>query len=305
MNKMTVTSSPHIRNIDTTGGIMLDVILALLPAAIAGIAFFGFKAALVMAVTVASAVISEYFWCKATKKARSLKDLSAIVTGLLLGMNLPPNIPLWMAALGSVVAIIVVKQMFGGIGQNFANPAITARIVLMVSFPTAMTTFAVPFADTVSSATPLSDGYKSEYLELFFGNHPGCIGETSAILLLAGGVYLVLRRVITPEIPLAFIGTTALFSFILGTDPLKAVLSGGLLLGAIFMATDYVTSPPNRAGKIIFGIGAGIITVIIRELGNIPEGVSFSILLMNILTPHIIRLTRSKPFGGEAKADEK
>lgn len=309
MQKMNISSSPHITSSENTSGIMLDVIFALLPATICGIYFFGFHALLIIAVSVASAVVSEYIWCRAIKKEPSLRDLSAIVTGLLLALNLPPTLPLWMAAVGSAIAIIVVKQMFGGIGHNFANPAITARIALMVSFPTAMTTFVDPFAaaDTVSTATPLSGSQEvaTDITGLFFGNYPGCIGETSAILLLAGGAYLVLRRVITPHIPLAFMASAAVLALILGDDPVRTLLSGGLMIGAIFMATDYVTSPPNRLGKIIFGIGCGLITVIIRHFGNLPEGVSFSILLMNILTPHITRLTTPKPFGMEVKSDEK
>lgn len=309
MQKMNISSSPHITSSENTSGIMLDVIFALLPATVCGIYFFGFHALLIIAVSVASAVVSEYIWCRAIKKEPSLRDLSAIVTGLLLALNLPPTLPLWMVAVGSAIAIIVVKQMFGGIGHNFANPAITARIVLMVSFPTAMTTFVDPFAavDTVSTATPLSGSQEiaTDIAGLFFGNYPGCIGETSAILLLAGGAYLVLRRVITPHIPLAFMASAAVLALILGDDPIRTLLSGGLMIGAIFMATDYVTSPPNRLGKIIFGIGCGLITVIIRHFGNLPEGVSFSILIMNILTPHITRLTTPKPFGMEAKSDEK
>lgn len=309
MQKMNISSSPHITSSENTSGIMLDVIFALLPATICGIYFFGFHALLIIAVSVASAVVSEYIWCRAIKKEPSLRDLSAIVTGLLLALNLPPTLPLWMAAVGSAIAIIVVKQMFGGIGHNFANPAITARIALMVSFPTAMTTFVDPFAaaDTVSTATPLSGSQEvaTDITGLFFGNYPGCIGETSAILLLAGGAYLVLRRVITHHIPLAFMASAAVLALILGDDPIRTLLSGGLMIGAIFMATDYVTSPPNRLGKIIFGIGCGLITVIIRHFGNLTEGVSFSILLMNILTPHITRLTTPKPFGMEVKSDEK
>ena len=306
MQKMNITSSPHITSADNTSGIMLDVIFALMPATICGILFFGFHALLVVAVTVASAVIAEYVWCRAVKKQPTLRDLSAIVTGLLLGLNLPPTLPLWMAAIGSAVAIVIVKQMFGGLGHNFANPAITARITLMVSFPTAMTTFVEPFVktDAVSSATPLSGG-QIDITGLFFGNYPGCIGETSALLLLAGGIYLVIRKVITPELPLAFMASAAALSFVLGDDPLRTLLSGGLMIGAIFMATDYVTSPPTRWGKVIFGVGAGLITVVIRHFGNLPEGVSFGILLMNILTPHITRLTTGKPFGTEAKKDEK
>ena len=309
MQKMNISSSPHITNKENTSGIMLDVIFALLPATICGIYFFGFHALLIIAVSVVSAVVSEYIWCRAIKKEPSLRDLSAIVTGLLLALNLPPTLPLWMAAVGSAIAIIVVKQMFGGLGHNFANPAITARITLMVSFPTAMTTFVDPFsaADTISTATPLSGSQEvaTDITGLFFGNYPGCIGETSALLLLAGGVYLILRRVITPEIPLAFMASAAGLALILGDDPIRTLLSGGLIIGAIFMATDYVTSPQSRPGKIIFGIGCGLITVIIRHFGNLPEGVSFSILLMNILTPHINRLTTPKPFGMEVKSDEK
>ncbi|MBQ5764828.1 MAG: RnfABCDGE type electron transport complex subunit D [Clostridia bacterium] len=301
MQKMNVTSSPHISGPDNTTGIMLDVIIALLPATICGICFFGFNALLTVAVSVASAVLSEYLWCKAIKKQTSLLDLSAVVTGLLLGLNLPPTLPLWMAALGSAIAIVVVKQMFGGIGHNFANPAITARIALMVSFPTAMTTYIVPFTDNVvSSATPLGGG-DFALSKLFFGIHPGTIGETSSLLLLAGGVYLVIRRVITPELPLAFMASAAGLAWALGDDPVKTLFTGGLMLGSIFMATDYVTSPPTRLGKIIFGVGCGLITVVIRHFGNIPEGVSFAILLMNILTPHITRLTAKKPFGTEGE----
>lgn len=307
MQKLHVTSSPHIRQVDTTTGIMLDVILALLPATICGVCFFGFHALLVIAVAVAAAVASEFLWCKAIRKEPTLKDLSAVVTGLLLGLNLPPSLPLWMVAIGSAIAIIVVKQMFGGIGQNFANPAITARIALIVSFPTAMTTFVVPFSDTISSATPLSGTQEvpTGITELFLGNYAGCIGETSSLLLLAGGAYLLLRRVITFEIPVTFLGSAALLAFLLGDDPLRTLLTGGIMLGAIFMATDYVTSPPTRWGKVIYGIGCGVLTVVIRHFGNLPEGVSFGILLMNILTPHITRLTTPKPFGMEVPTDEK
>lgn len=299
MGKLFVSSSPHLRQADTTRGIMLDVMIALFPLAVCGVVFFGFHAALLIAVCVTSAVIAEYLWCKAVKKPASLLDLSAIVTGLLLSFNLPASLPLWMGALGSAIAIVVVKQMFGGLGQNFANPAITARIVLMVSFPTAMTTYTAPFTDAVTSATPLSGEVPTSLPQLLLGTHAGCIGETSALLILAGGLYLVLRKVISPVIPLAFIVSAMALSLVLGDDPLRAIFSGGLLLGAVFMATDYVTSPPNFWGRIIFGVGCGVITVTIRHFGNLPEGVSFSILLMNILVPHIIRLTAQKPFGWE------
>lgn len=305
MNKLIISSSPHLRSDDSTGGIMLDVCFALLPAAIAGIAIFGPRAAAVLGVCIIFAVLSEAVWEWIFKKPISVMDGSAVVTGLLLGMNLPSRIPLWMAALGSIIAIIVVKQMFGGLGQNFANPAITARIVLMVSFPAAMTTYSEPFGwyskiDALSSATPLTAGPDDfTYRELLLGLSGGCIGEVCALLLLAGGAYLVFRRVITSTIPLSFIGTVAICSLCAGADPIKAILSGGLLLGAIFMATDYVTSPYTFLGKLIFGIGCGLITFAIRQFGNLPEGVSFSILLMNLLVPHINRITRPRPFGSE------
>lgn len=295
---LNVSSSPHIRHFDTTSGIMADVIFALLPACIWGCIVFGWRAVAVLLTCVIFAALSEFVWNKALKKPNSLWDLSAVVTGLLLGMNLPSTIPLWMAAIGSIAAIIVVKQMFGGLGCNFANPAIAARIILLVSFPSAMTKYNIPLSDTVSSATPLAAKVGSFNLrELFFGMNPGCIGEVSAFLLLVGGVILVIRRVITPVIPVCFIGTVALLSFISGSDPLYAVLSGGLILGAVFMATDYTTSPITVKGKAIFAVGCGIITFIIRKFGSLPEGVSYSILLMNILVPHINRFTLSKPFG--------
>ncbi|MGN1319781.1 MAG: RnfABCDGE type electron transport complex subunit D [Acutalibacteraceae bacterium] len=291
-----VSSSPHIRHEDTTKGIMSDVIIALLPAAIFGCILFGIKAILLLITTTVTAVAAEALWNLALHKKQTIGDLSAVVTGLLLGMNLSSQVPLWIAAIGSVVAIIVVKQMFGGLGYNFANPAITARIVLLVSFASHMTNYVTPI-DATSSATPLADKAGVTLKQLFFGMHSGAIGETASFLLIIGGIYLVLRRVIKPIIPLAFIGTVALLSLISGQDVAVAVFGGGLMLGAIFMATDYVTSPTTDLGKLIFGIGCGIITFIIRRFSSLPEGVSYSILLMNILTPHINRLTLSKPFG--------
>jgi len=317
MNDMlTVSSSPHFRHCDTTSGIMLDVIIALLPATIWGFFIFGLKAAAVVCTTVLVAILAEFLWNIIIKKPQSVGDLSAIVTGLILGLNLPPTTPLWIAAIGSIAAIIVVKQMFGGIGFNFVNPAIAARIILLVSFPTFMAganAFINPISlDTVTTATPL--GFENAFSDgaptiknLFFGMHIGCIGETSAFLLLVGGVYLVLRKVIKPIIPLAFIGTVALMTFILEPsvkEVLYQLLSGGLMLGAIFMATDYVTSPTTNLGKLIFGIGCGLITFVIRRFGNLPEGVSYSIIIMNILVPHIQKLTAKKPFGAkEAKTN--
>lgn len=302
--KLTVTSSPHIRHIDTTRGIMADVIIALCPAAVFGCVLFGWRALLILATCIISCVLAEYLWCRILHKENSIGDLSAIVTGLLLGMNLSPLLPVWMAVIGSVVAIIVVKQMFGGIGHNFANPAISARIVLLVSFPAAMTRFAGRLAwdtaEIVATATPLAaDAEQLSTQELFLGMHAGCIGETSAFLLIIGGIYLLLRRVISPTIPLAFIGTVAVMSLIFGENLLLYLFGGGLMLGAIFMATDYTTSPSTFIGKIIFGVGCGLLTFVIRKWAALPEGVSYSILIMNILTPHINSLTLSKPFGAK------
>lgn len=291
-----VSSSPHIRHEDTTKGIMSDVIIALLPAAIFGCILFGIKAILLLITTTVTAVAAEALWNLALHKKQTIGDLSAVVTGLLLGINLSSQVPLWIAAIGSVVAIIVVKQMFGGLGYNFANPAITARIVLLVSFASHMTNYVTPI-DATSSATPLADKAGVTLKQLFFGMHGGCIGETSSFLLIIGGIYLVFRGVIKPIIPLSFIGTVALLSLIGGQNLTVSIFGGGLMLGAIFMATDYVTSPTTDLGKLIFGIGCGIITFIIRQFSSLPEGVSYSILLMNILTPHINRLTLSKPFG--------
>ena len=299
-----VSSSPHIRHIDTTRGIMGDVILALSPAAIFGCILFGLKAILLIVACIASCVVAEYFWNVILKKEQTIGDLSAVVTGLLLAMNLSSNVPVWVAVIGSVAAIIVIKQMFGGIGHNFVNPAIGARIILLVSFPSFMTSFSAPFCstDAVSSATPLASDTALSLKNLFFGMHGGCIGETSAFLLLIGGLYLVLRKVISPIIPLSFIGTVALFGAISGENPLTYILSGGVILGAVFMATDYTTSAKTPLGKLIFGIGCGLITFVIRKFGSLPEGVSYSIILMNILTPHIDKLTYLKPFGAkEAK----
>lgn len=298
--KLVVSSSPHIRNEVSTRDIMLDVIIALAPAAIYGVILFGLSAALLIVSCVLAAVLSEFLWCLITKRPHTIGDLSAVVTGLLLALNLPPKLPVWMGIIGSAVAIIVVKEMFGGLGQNFANPAITARIVLLVSFPAAMTTFYPPFSDVVSSATPLAAEPATYTLkELFLGTHEGSIGETSALMLLIGFAYLLVRRIISPVIPLCFVGSAALFTLCLGGNPLTCILSGGLLLGAIFMATDYVTSPKTPWGMAIFGVGCGILTVIIREFASLPEGVSYSILIMNILTPHINRLPSFKPFGWE------
>lgn len=316
MNKLIVSPSPHDENYTKTSDIMLNVCIALLPALIAGCVFFGIRAAVVTAVCVISAVISEYICRRLMKRDNTIKDLSAVVTGIILAFNLPVSIPLWMAALGSFIAIVVVKQLFGGLGQNFANPAVTARIALMVNFPTAMTKWVLPFewkngADAVTGATPLvlRDMTPEKLAEinqeipscfdLFLGNTGGCIGETSAFALLLGGLYLIARKIINPAAPVAFIGSLALISLIAGENPLYEILAGGVFLGAFFMITDYATTPITTKGKIIFGIGCGIITFVIRHYASLPEGVSFSILLMNILTPFIEQHTRPKVFGAK------
>lgn len=298
MNKLLkAASSPHIRHEDTTSGIMFDVTLALAPAAVYGCVIFGLKAMFVLLTTIITAIAAEFLWNLILKKPQTIGDMSAVVTGLLLGMNLSPYTPVWIAAIGSIAAIVVVKQMFGGLGFNFVNPALAARIILLVSFPSFMTKFSEPISDVISSATPLAELKSYNIKTLFFGMHSGCIGETSAFLLIIGGLYLIIRKVINPIIPISFIGTVALFAAISGENPLKYILSGGLMLGAIFMATDYVTSPTENLGKLIFGIGCGAITFVIRRFGSLPEGVSYAILIMNIITPLINRIPFNHPFG--------
>ena len=304
MNNMIVSVNPHIYAKDTTQTIMRDVLIALFPAVIASIVFFGVKALLVEVVCVATAMLCEWAFEKITKKPCTVMDLSAAVTGLILALNLPVDIPIWQAMFGSFVAIIVIKQFFGGIGQNFANPAITARVIMLVAFSGAMTSWAVPaFADATSAATPLAviaggEGQLPSLLQMFLGARGGSMGETSCLALLIGGVYLICRKVISWHTPVAFIGTVLVCTALLGQQPLYQVMAGGLFLGAFFMATDYTTSPPTPKGRLIFGVGCGLITVLIRVWGNFPEGVSFSILLMNILNPYICDWTKTKPFGG-------
>ena len=324
--KLTVSASPHVRSSETTTGIMLDVIISLVPALIMSVVYFGTRALALAAVTIGSAVLAEYIARKVMKREGTLGDLSAVVTGLILALNLPSTLPLWIGAIGSVVAIVVVKQMFGGIGQNFVNPAMTARIILMVSFPTAMAKWVAPFtngwaADAVTTATPMASlaaakggdlslaGDLPSLTQMLIGYHGGSMGEVCSLALLAGALYLLLRRVISPAIPFSFIGTVAVCMLLAGKGNLQFVayelLGGGLLLGAFFMATDYTTSPLNLKGRIVFGIGCGLITSVIRIFGSLPEGVSFSIILMNILVPHIERLTTSKPFGFVKEKKEK
>ena len=296
--KLTVSSAPHVHGPDSTRGIMADVLIALLPVALAGILTFGVSAALVLVVCVVTAVLAEHLWCLIQKKPTCIGDLSAAVTGLILGLCLSSAVPLWMAALGSAIAIIIVKQFFGGLGHNFANPAITARIILLVSFPIYMSVFYEPFSKLVSSATPLVT--QTPLKTMLLGGHAGCIGEGFPLLLLVGGLYLMLRRVISPTIPLSFIGSAFVLTFILSGssyDALYGILSGGIVFAAFFMATDYTTSPKTFWGKIIFGVFCGVVTVLIRRFGSLPEGASYAILLANILVPHINTLTMPKPFG--------
>lgn len=303
-NKLKLSVSPHIHSGQSTAGIMRDVLIALLPATIAGTVIFGLRSLLVVAVCVAACVGFEALFNFIIKKDQTIGDFSAAVTGLLLALNLPANIPLWQCVIGSLFAIVVVKCLFGGIGCNVVNPAITARVFMLVAFGS-MTVQAFPtVVDTVASATPLSLGEGAEMpslLDLFLGLKGGAIGETCVLALVLGFVYLLVRRVITWHVPIAFIGTVFVCSFFMEgvdvTGALEMILSGGLFIGAIFMATDYVTSPATAAGKLIFGLGAGLITFVIRYFGVYPEGVSFAILFMNILTPYIDSWTRHKVFG--------
>lgn len=312
MSNYAVTSSPHLRDNATSQRIMQEVCLALAPAGIAGIIIFGYKAALLMAICVASCVLSEYIWQKATKQAVTISDWSAVVTGLLLAYNLPSSAPWWIAVVGSVIAIILVKQMFGGIGSNFMNPALTARAILFLSWESIMSTYpASGLPDAVSGATPLNvlkkviDGtgtmekIKFDFVDLLLGNHGGVLGETCAIAIILGGVYLIVRGIADWRIPVSFIATTFVcFLFKGGAEmALYQILSGGLLLGAFFMATDYATSPLTGKGRVIFGIGCGVFLFLIRVFTKYAEGCSFAILFMNVLTPMIDRFTMPRPFG--------
>ena len=299
--KLIVSSSPHISSPVKTKNIMLDVIIALIPSLIASIYFFGPRAAVVVIASVATCVIAEYICRKVMKREQTIGDLSAVVTGILLAFNLPSSVPIYVPIIGGLVAIVMVKQMFGGLGQNFVNPALLARIILMNSFPVLMTTWYPSGnfgADTTAMASPLAniaagnvDALPS-YWDMFIGNIPGCLGETSAL-----GIYLIARKVISPIIPVTYIGTVFVLSAILGQDPVAQILCGGLFIGAIFMATDYVTSPLTNKGKFIYALCCGIITCLIRVFASLPEGVSYSIVLMNIIVPLIERATVPKPFG--------
>lgn len=309
MEKFIVSSSPHFNGKKTTQNIMLDVIIGLTPAMIASVVIFGIRAAVVILTCIAACVASEYICRRVMKRPQTVGDLSCVVTGILLALNLPVTINPLMAVFGSVAAIVVIKQMFGGIGQNFVNPALTARIILMNSFPAPMTHWTDAFdysagADAVTTATPLSGmmyvnspNSAPDYMQLLWGTHGGCLGETCALAIILGGVYLIIRKVISPVIPVTYLATVAVFSAVLGRDPLFDLLAGGLMLGAFFMATDYTTSPLYWKARIVFAVGCGVLTVLIREFGSLPEGVSYSIVLMNIVTPLIERYVRPRAFG--------
>lgn len=312
MNELlNVSSNPHIRDKGTTSRIMLDVLIALLPASIVGICVFGVRALVLILVTVASAVATEAIYQKLMHKKVTVTDFSAAVTGLLLALNLPVSLPIWMAVLGAVFAVLVVKQLFGGLGQNFMNPALAGRCFLLISFGTAMTNFTL---DGVSTATPLAslkNGNSVDVLKMFLGNTAGTIGETSAIAILIGAIYLLARKVISLRIPLTYIGTFAVFILLysLGSGRgfdltyLAAHLcGGGLMLGAWFMATDYVTSPITKKGQIVFGICLGLLTGIFRTCGSSAEGVSYAIVFCNLLVPLIEKVTLPKAFGREAES---
>lgn len=311
MSKYVISSSPHLRDTVTTSSIMQDVCIALLPSAAVGVLMFGYRAAVIIALSIASAVLSEWFYCKVSHIKNTVGDFSAVVTGLLLAMNLPAGVPYWMPVIGSVIAILLCKMIWGGIGKNFMNPALCARAILALSWASAMNTFVQPSfgnllgVDTVSAATPIANGYLGGMYsigQLLLGNIPGTIGETCKIALFAGAAYLLAKDIISWEIPSAFIGTFAVCYLIASGGNvavmLYQVLSGGLILGAFFMATDYSTSPTTRSGKLIFGFGCGLLLFIFRFCKKTPaEWCSFAILLMNVVSPLIERVTGVKSFG--------
>ena len=322
--KLIVSSSPHMVTKTDTSKIMGTVLIALLPAFAVGIYQFGFRVVTLTAVFVASCVLFEYLYNKITKKPQTVGDLSAVLTGVLLAFNCPSSLPYEIAIVGSFAAIVVIKQLFGGIGQNLVNPAVTARVFMFIAFATPMTSWPTPrgghatgaVVDATTSATPLgvlshgsfADVYNDGFtqMDLFLGNVGGCIGEVSALAILIGGLFLIWKKVISPIIPVTFIATVFVLGLIWGgfDGALFHVLAGGLMLGAFFCATDYVTSPTLPLGKVIFGIGCGLFTMLIRIFASYPEGVSFAILLMNILTPYIDKICEKKMYKLPKKAKE-
>ena len=321
--ELTISSSPHIHSPVTTQTIMRDVIIALLPALCGSVYFFGPRTLVVTLISVAACVFFEWIWSRLMKKHCKIYDLSAVVTGILLAFVCPPTVPYWMIVIGDFFAIIVVKMLFGGVGQNIVNPALAGR-AFMFSWPVAMSTWVKvgwenapgigSAADIVTAATPLASMHQGRFdpaagnlLDMFLGNVGGCIGETSALLLLVGFAYLLIRKVISPRIPLAYIGTVAVLAFLfpMGNDRFiwmaAQVLGGGLMLGAIFMATDYVTSPITKLGQVIYGMGCGVLTILIRYFGGYNEGVSYAILIMNCCVVLLDRIGRPTKFGSPAK----
>ena len=310
MSKLHISPTPHIHEAGSSvRAIMLDVILALIPAAIAGIVIFGISALWTILVCIAATVLSEFLFNLCAGKKQTIGDLSAVVTGLLLALNLSINVPLWQCALGGVFAMVIVKGCFGGIGKNLVNPAIAARVFLLLCFTGTVAGGAAPLADLTATATPLvtlnqgAEAAKAVSLSsLFLGAYGGAIGETCTIALLLGFVYLVVRKVIKWYVPFSFVATVFVCTFLFGGFDagyaLQHVLSGGLLLGAIFMATDYVTTPATGSGRVVFCVGAGILTYLIRRFGGYPEGVSIAILTMNLFTPFLSDLTKKKTLGG-------
>ena len=318
MANFVVSGTPHVRSKESIQSIMRDVLIALVPATAAGIFYFGAKALILIVAAIVSAVFFEWLYEKITKKPVTINDLSAVVTGLLLAMNLPASAPVWVAIVGSAFAIIFAKQLFGGLGQNFINPALAGRAFLLASYPTEMTTWTAPTgfigADAVTVATPLAElkagtgALTASLRDLVFGNVGGCIGETCAIALIIGGIYLLYRHVISWKIPVIYIATVFILFAVIGRQgvrmPVYEIFAGGVMLGGIFMATDYASSPVTPKGQIIFAVGAGLITYLIRTFGGYPEGVSYSILLMNVCVPLIERFTEPTIFGALPKTKE-
>ncbi|MGM9587896.1 MAG: RnfABCDGE type electron transport complex subunit D [Candidatus Limivicinus sp.] len=310
MEKLITSASPHIHSGASTRRIMLDVIIALLPAAIASAVIFGMRANVILLTCIVSAVLAEFLFNLITRRQQTVGDLSAVVTGLLLGLNLSTNVPIWQCVIGSVFAVVVVKGLFGGLGRNFANPAITARVFMLIAFSSVAGGAMPAVVELEASATPLEQlangaSQLPSLLDMFIGTYGGAIGETCTAALLLGFIYLLVRKVIRWHIPVVFIGTVFVCYLIASGDfvyALYQILGGGLFLGAIFMATDYVTCPITTKGRVIFALGCGLITFIIRYFCAYPEGVSFSILIMNLLVPYIERFTGNKPLGGSKNA---
>ena len=315
MANFVVSGTPHVRSKESIQSIMRDVIIALVPATAAGIYYFGLRALILIVAAIISAVFFEWLYEKITKKPVTINDLSAVVTGLLLAMNLPASAPVWVAIVGSAFAIIFAKQLFGGLGQNFINPALAGRAFLLASYPTEMTTWVVPnglAADAATYATPLAQlkngALDASLKQLVIGQVGGTIGETCAIALIIGAIYLLYKHVISSNIPVIYIATVFILFAVIGRHgmrmPLQEIFAGGVMLGGIFMATDYASSPVTPKGQVIFAVGAGLLTYLIRTFGGYPEGVSYSILIMNCCVPLIERFTEPTIFGALPKTKE-